>query len=106
MLHRPLEPLQPGFLPGLPTASRRGEISGLTRFDNNTQRPIRDQRITRNLDRRITLELYLRSTRHWHNGDEAKAAHLHQPLSMLSQLPALDRSFISVKRIEVTHPQR
>lgn len=39
--YRPLEPLQPGFLPGRAEQHLAGQIfSGLTRFDNNTQRPI------------------------------------------------------------------
>ena len=41
--YRPLEPLQPGFLPGRARQHLAGQIfSGLTRFDNNTQRPIGD----------------------------------------------------------------
>lgn len=41
--YRPLEPLQPGFLPGRAEQHLAGQIfSGLTRFDNNTQRPIGD----------------------------------------------------------------
>lgn len=105
--YRPLEPLQPGFLPGRAEQHLAGQIfSGLTRFDNNTQRPIGDlaHHWETSTDG-LRWDFYLRSTLHWHNGDAVKASHLHQRLLMLLQLPALDQLFISVKRIEVTHPQ-
>lgn len=105
--YRPLEPLQPGFLPGRAEQHLAGQIfSGLTRFDNNTQRPIGDlaHHWETSADG-LRWDFYLRSTLHWHNGDAVKASHLHQRLLMLLQLPALDQLFISVKRIEVTHPQ-
>ncbi|MEN1677585.1 ABC transporter substrate-binding protein, partial [Pseudomonas aeruginosa] len=100
-------PLQPGFLPGRAEQHLAGQIfSGLTRFDNNTQRPIGDlaHHWETSTDG-LRWDFYLRSTLHWHNGDAVKASHLHQRLLMLLQLPALDQLFISVKRIEVTHPQ-
>ncbi len=105
--YRPLEPLQPGFLPDRAEQHLAGQIfSGLTRFDNNTQRPIGDlaHHWETSTDG-LRWDFYLRSTLHWHNGDAVKASHLHQRLLMLLQLPALDQLFISVKRIEVTHPQ-
>ncbi len=105
--YRPLEPLQPGFLPGRAEQHLAGQIfSGLTRFDNNTQRPIGDlaHHWETSTDG-LRWDFYLRSTLHWHNGDAVKASHLHQRLLMLLQLPAVDQLFISVKRIEVTHPQ-
>ncbi|XPE24380.1 ABC transporter substrate-binding protein [Shigella sonnei] len=83
-----------------------GQIfSGLTRFDNDTQRPIGDlaHHWETSTDG-LRWDFYLRLNLHWHNGDAVKATHLHQRLLMLLQLPALDQLFISVKRIEVTHP--
>src|SRR5690606_17158038 len=50
-------------------------------------------------------DFYIRSTLHWHNGDTVETAQLHARLLMLLDLPALNKLFISVKRIEVTHPQ-
>lgn len=94
-------------LPGRAEQHLAGQIfSGLTRFDNNTQRPIGDlaHHWETSTDG-LRWDFYLRSTLHWHNGDAVKASHLHQRLLMLLQLPALDQLFISVKRIEVTHPQ-
>lgn len=96
-----------GLLPGRAEQHLAGQIfSGLTRFDNNTQRPIGDlaHHWETSTDG-LRWDFYLRSTLHWHNGDAVKASHLHQRLLMLLQLPALDQLFISVKRIEVTHPQ-
>lgn len=96
-----------GLLPGRAEQHLAGQIfSGLTRFDNNTQRPIGDlaHHWETSADG-LRWDFYLRSTLHWHNGDAVKASHLHQRLLMLLQLPALDQLFISVKRIEVTHPQ-
>lgn len=94
-------------MPGRAEQHLAGQIfSGLTRFDNNTQRPIGDlaHHWETSTDG-LRWDFYLRSTLHWHNGDAVKASHLHQRLLMLLQLPALDQLFISVKRIEVTHPQ-
>ncbi|MCZ8624226.1 SgrR family transcriptional regulator [Escherichia albertii] len=105
--YRPLEPLQPGFLPGHAEQHLAGQIfSGLTRFDNNTQRPVGDlaHHWEASADG-LRWDFYLRSTLHWHNGDAVKASQLHQRLSMLLQQPALDKLFISVRHIEVTHPQ-
>lgn len=105
--YRPLEPLQPGFLPGRAEQHLAGQIfSGLTRFDNNTQRPVGDlaHHWEASADG-LRWDFYLRSTLHWHNGDAVKASQLHQRLSMLLQQPALDKLFISVRHIEVTHPQ-
>ncbi|HBE6276263.1 TPA: SgrR family transcriptional regulator, partial [Escherichia coli] len=80
--YRPLEPLQPGFLPGRAEQHLAGQIfSGLTRFDNNTQRPIGDlaHHWETSTDG-LRWDFYLRSTLHWHNGDAVKASHLHQRL--------------------------
>ncbi|EFC0651151.1 SgrR family transcriptional regulator [Escherichia coli] len=105
--YRPLEPLQPGFLPGRAEQHLAGQIfSGLTRFDNNTQRPIGDLAHHWEISADgLRWDFYLRSTLHWHNGDVVKATQLHQRLLMLLQLPALGKLLTSVKRIEVTHPQ-
>ncbi|TBR70594.1 MULTISPECIES: SgrR family transcriptional regulator [unclassified Escherichia] len=105
--YRPLEPLQPGFLAGRAEQHLAGQIfSGLSRFDNNSQRPIGDlaHHWETSADG-LRWDFYLRSTLHWHNGDAVKATQLHQRLLMLLQLPALRQLFISVQRIEVTHPQ-
>ncbi|MDI5036029.1 hypothetical protein MJM43_31345, partial [Salmonella enterica subsp. enterica serovar Montevideo] len=40
-----------------------------------------------------------------HNGDAVDTAQLHERLERLLTLPALSKLFISVARIEVTHPQ-
>ncbi|EFB2831571.1 MULTISPECIES: SgrR family transcriptional regulator [Escherichia] len=105
--YRPLEPLQPGFLPGRAEQHLAGQIfSGLTRFDNNTQRPIGDLAHHWEISADgLRWDFYLRSTLHWHNGDVVKATQLHLRLLMLLQLPALGKLLTSVKRIEVTHPQ-
>ncbi len=52
-----------------------GQIfSGLTRFDNNTQRPIGDlaHHWETSTDG-LRWDFYLRSTLHWHNGDAVKS---------------------------------
>ncbi len=75
--YRPLEPLQPG-LPGRAEQHLAGQIfSGLTRFDNNTQRPIGDlaHHWETSTDG-LRWDFYLRSTLHWHNGDAVKASAL------------------------------
>ncbi len=74
--YRPLEPLQPGlFARPCRAASRRADIfPGLTRFDNNTQRPIGDlaHHWETSTDG-LRWDFYLRSTLHWHNGDAVKS---------------------------------
>lgn len=105
--YRPLEPLQPGFLAGRAEQHLAGQLfSGLTRFDSNSQCPVGDLahhwEITAD---GLRWDFYLRSTLHWHNGDVVKTEQLHQRLQMLLQLPALDKLFMSVQRIDVTHAQ-
>ncbi len=96
--YRPLEPLQP--VSPVPSSISPGRYFGLTRFDNNTQRPIGDlaHHWETSTDG-LRWDFYLRSTLHWHNGDAVKASHLHQRLLMLLQLPALDQLFISAKSV-------
>lgn len=53
----------------------------------------------------LRWDFYIRSTLHWHNGDAVDTAQLHERLERLLTLPALSKLFISVARIEVTHPQ-
>lgn len=62
------------LLPGRAEQHLAGQIfSGLTRFDNNTQRPIGDlaHHWETSTDG-LRWDFYLRSTLHWHNGDAVK----------------------------------
>lgn len=105
--YRPLDPLHPGFLPGRAEQHLAGQIfSGLTRFDSETQRPGGDLAHHWDVSQDgLRWDFYIRSTLYWHNGDPLETAQLHKRLLMLLSLPALRRLFISVKAIEVTHPQ-
>lgn len=105
--YRPLDPLHPGFLPGRAEQHLAGQVfSGLTRFDSTTQRPCGDLAHHWNISADgLRWDFYIRSTLYWHNGDAVSSTQLHQQLLKLLELPALNKLFISVKRIEVTHPQ-
>lgn len=105
--YRQLDPLHPGFLPGRAEQHLAGQIfSGLTRFDSQTQLPCGDLAHHWDISTDgLRWDFYIRSTLFWHNGDAVETAQLHQRLLMLRELPALNRLFISVKHIEVTHPQ-
>lgn len=96
-----------GFLPGRAEQHLAGQVfSGLTRFDSTTQRPCGDLAHHWNISADgLRWDFYIRSTLHWHNGDTVSSTQLHQQLLKLLELPALNKLFISVKRIEVTHPQ-
>lgn len=105
--YRPLDPLHPGFLPGRAEQHLAGQIfSGLTRFDSHNQRPCGD--LAHHWDVSpdgLRWDFYIRSTLYWHNGDMVATSQLHERLLMLLNLPALNKLFISVKRIEISHPQ-
>ncbi|HFZ8993880.1 TPA: SgrR family transcriptional regulator [Citrobacter freundii] len=105
--YRSLEPLQPGFLPGRAEQHLAGQIfCGLTRFDSQSQQLCGDLAHHWDISADgMRWDFYIRSTLHWHNGDAVVTAQLHQRLLMLLDLPALSKLFISVRRIEVTHPQ-
>ncbi|HCU0294555.1 TPA: SgrR family transcriptional regulator [Citrobacter sedlakii] len=105
--YRPLDPLHPGFLPGRAEQHLASQIfSGLTRFDSETQQPCGDLAHHWEISRDgLRWDFYIRSTLYWHNGDPVATTQLHQRLLMLLALPALHRLFISVKSIDVTHPQ-
>ncbi|MTH44736.1 SgrR family transcriptional regulator [Intestinirhabdus alba] len=106
--YRPLDPLRPGFLPGRAEQHLAGQIfSGLTRFTCDGQRPSGDLAHGWDISADgLRWDFYIRSTLHWHTGDTVATSQLYQRLLMLLRLPALNRLFISVKRIAVTHPQR
>lgn len=105
--YRPLDPLQPGFLPGRAEQHLAGQIfSGLTRFDSHTQQPCGDLAHHWHISADgLRWDFYIRSTLYWHNGDRVETVQLHKRLLMLLEIPALSRLFSSVKKIEVTHPQ-
>ncbi|PVP71937.1 peptide ABC transporter substrate-binding protein, partial [Salmonella enterica subsp. enterica serovar Mbandaka] len=105
--YRPLDPLQPGFLPGRAEQHLAGQVfSGLTRFDRDSQYPCGDLAHHWKVSADgLRWDFYIRSTLHWHNGDAVDTAQLHERLERLLTLPALSKLFISVARIEVTHPQ-
>ncbi len=88
------------------TASRRASFSGLTRFDRDSQYPCGDLAHHWKVSADgLRWDFYIRSTLHWHNGDAVDTAQLHERTERLLTLPALSKLFISVARIEVTHPQ-
>ena len=105
--YRPLEPLEPGFPPGRAEQHLAGQIfSGLTRFDHRSDEPVGDLAHHWEVSADgLRWHFYLRSTLHWHNGDPVETGQLHQRLQMLLRLPALDKLFASVQRIDVTHAQ-
>lgn len=105
--YRPLDPLQPGFLPGRAEQHLAGQVfSGLTRFDRDSQYPCGDLAHHWEVSADgLRWDFYIRSTLHWHNGDAVDTAQLHERLERLLTLPALSKLFISVARSEVTHPQ-
>jgi len=103
--YRPLEPLQPGFLPGRAEQHLAGHIfSGLTRFVTNSALPQPDLAHHWQVsDDGLSWHFFIRSTLHWHNGEAVETAQLQQRLLTLLALPAMHRLFISVKSIEQPH---
>lgn len=77
--YRPLDPLQPGFLPGRAEQHLAGQVfSGLTRFDRDSQYPCGDLAHHWEVSADgLRWDFYIRSTLHWHNGDTVSTAQLH-----------------------------
>ncbi|QHM96094.1 SgrR family transcriptional regulator [Kosakonia sacchari] len=104
--YRPLDPLVPGFLPGRAEQNLAGQIfSGLTRFVTRSFQPQGD--LAHHWDISpdgLCWHFHLHSTLHWHNGDAVTAEQLQAQLHKLLTLPALQKLFASVERIDITHP--
>jgi MarR-like DNA-binding transcriptional regulator SgrR of sgrS sRNA len=105
--YRPLEPLQPGFLPGRAEQHLAGQVfAGLTRFTSHSALPQPDLAHHWQISEDgLNWYFFIRSTLHWHNGEPVETAQLQQRLMMLLALPAIRRLFISVKSIELAHTQ-
>lgn len=105
--YRPLEPLQPGFMPGRAEQHLAGQIfSGLTRFITDNHQPQSDLAHHWEVsDNGLRWRFHLRATLHWHNGDTVDAHQLQAQLLALLALPALRKLFHSVKQITVSHAQ-
>jgi MarR-like DNA-binding transcriptional regulator SgrR of sgrS sRNA len=105
--YRPLEPLQPGFLPGRAEQHLAGQIfSGLTRFVSSSAAPQPDLAHHWQISEDgLNWYFFIRSTLHWHTGEPVETAQLQQRLMMLLAMPAMRRLFISVKSIELAHTQ-
>lgn len=104
--YRPLDPLEPGFLPGRAEQHLAGQIfSGLTRFTSRSTLPQGDLAHHWDISNDgLSWRFHLHSTLHWHNGDAVTAGHLQQRLRLLLDLPALRKLFASVASIDITHP--
>ncbi|OAT33830.1 periplasmic substrate-binding component of an ABC superfamily oligopeptide transporter [Buttiauxella brennerae ATCC 51605] len=105
--YRPLETLQPGFLPGRAEQHLAGQVfAGLTRFTSHSALPQPDLAHHWQISEDgLNWYFFIRSTLHWHNGEPVETAQLQQRLMMLLALPAIRRLFISVKSIELAHTQ-
>nr|WP_318382527.1 SgrR family transcriptional regulator [uncultured Enterobacter sp.] len=105
--YRPLEPLQPGFMPGRAEQHLAGQIfSGLTRFITDDHRPQSDLAHHWEVSPDgLRWRFHLRATLHWHNGDAVNAHQLQTQLMSLLNLADLRKLFYSVARIDVTHAQ-
>ena len=105
--YRPLEALQPGFLPGRAEQHLAGQIfSGLTRFGAQSSAPVGDLAHHWQVSPDgLRWQFYIRSTLFWHNGDPIETPQLRRRLLMLLELPALRTLFANINRIDVTHAQ-
>ncbi|WP_434586148.1 SgrR family transcriptional regulator [Klebsiella sp. R390] len=105
--YRPLDPLQPGFLPGRAEQHLAGQVfSGLTRFDAQSRSPVGDLAHHWQISADgLRWQFFIRSTLFWHNGDSLETAQIQQRLLMLLRIPALRTLFASIKQIDVTHAQ-
>lgn len=104
--YRPLDPLEPGFLPGRAEQHLAGQIfSGLTRFTSRSTLPQGELAHHWDISNDgLSWRFHLHSTLHWHNGDAVTAGQLQQRLRLLLELPALRKLFASVASIDITHP--
>lgn len=105
--YRPLEPLQPGFLPGRAEQHLAGQIfAGLTRFTSSGTLPQPDLAHHWEVSEDgLNWNFFIRSTLHWHNGEPVESTQLQQRLMMLLALPTMRHLFVSVKSIELAHTQ-
>ena len=105
--YRSLDPLTPGFLPGRAEQHLASQVfCGLTRFHDSSNEPAGDLAHHWEVSPDgLRWHFYIRSTLHWHNGDKVDTAQLQQSLLGLLAMPALQKLFQSVLRVEVTHPQ-
>lgn len=105
--YRPLEPLRPGFAAGRAEQHLSGQIfSGLTRFEPGAPGPVGDLAHRWQISGDgLRWRFYIRTTLHWHSGDQVHAAQLAERLEMLLELPALRRLFAAVERIEAVPGQ-
>lgn len=105
--YRPLETLQPGFLPGRAEQHLAGHVfSGLTRFITDSTLPQPDLAHHWQVsDDGLSWHFFIRSTLHWHNGEAVETVQLQQRLLMLLTLPSMRRLFVSVKAIDLPHSQ-
>lgn len=105
--YRALDPLSPGFLPGRAEQHLAGQVfSGLTRFHGTRTEPTGDLAHHWEVSPDgLRWHFYIRSTLHWHDGDNVETVQLQESLNALLTLPALRTLFQSVMRIDVTHPR-
>ena len=103
--YRPLEPLQPGFLPGRAEQHLAGQIfSGLTRFVSDCRQPQGDMAHHWDIsDDALCWRFHLRPTLRWHNGDAVETSQLESRFRMLLAQPMLRALFASVKSVKATH---
>lgn len=105
--YRPFEPLSPGVLSGRAEQHLCGQIfSGVMRFEPPHREPVGDLAHHWQIaPDGLRWHFYIRSTLYWHNGDPVRIDQLAQRLGMLLALPALQKLFASVQRVEIAHGQ-